>query len=332
MKPTMPKPEMQTDGLVRKHKLSPSAMTDRLTSAADLFVLAHLGIPQLGVEGWSLTIDGLVDRPLKLSFDELLQYPKHVVETVHQCAGSPMNPTAPMRRIANVRWGGADLATLLAEAGVSPSATHLWAFGLDHGTFAGVEQDFYLKDVPLSRLAEGDILIAYELNDEPLPLEHGFPARLIVPGFFGTNSVKWLSQLHLSDSRAESLFTTRFYNDPVAGAEMTRPVWQIAPESIIVSPAPDSRLSAGDMEIWGWAWAASDVVFVDVSTDGGGTWCEAELEPRSQRSWQRFSYRWLAPQPGTYDLRCRATDIHGETQPADGARNAIYSINVSVGE
>ncbi|NNE83852.1 MAG: molybdopterin-dependent oxidoreductase [Alphaproteobacteria bacterium] len=332
MEPSKPKPEMQTDGLVRKHKLSPSAMTDRLTSAADLFVLAHMGIPRIGVQDWSLTIDGLVDRPLKLSFNELLQRPKHIVETVHQCAGSPMNPTVPTRRIANVRWAGADLAELLGEAGVNPSATHLWAFGLDHGTFAGVEQDYYLKDIPISRLGEGDVLIAHELNDEPLPLEHGFPARLIVPGFFGTNSVKWLSQLHLSEGRAESLFTTRFYNDPSNGTETTQPVWQIAPESIIVSPAADSRLPTGDREIWGWAWAASDVVSVEVSTDGGGTWHAAELEPRSQRSWQRFSYRWPAPQSGNYDLRCRATDIHGETQPADGARNAIYSINVSVGD
>jgi sulfane dehydrogenase subunit SoxC len=186
----MSKPVMTIDKMVRADKLTPPQMTARFIPTDDPFVLAHMGIPAVAAPDWSLTIDGLVEKPLTLTYEELLKRPKRVIETVHQCAGSPLNPTVPTRRIANVRWGGVDLAELLAEADVSPEATHLWAYGLDHGKFVGEAQDCYLKDSPLARLAEGDVMIAYELNGDPLPVEHGFPARLVVPGYFGTNSVK----------------------------------------------------------------------------------------------------------------------------------------------
>jgi DMSO/TMAO reductase YedYZ molybdopterin-dependent catalytic subunit len=120
---------------------------------------------------------------------------------VHQCCGNPLEPQVPTRRIANVRWGGADLAALLDGLGVDGEARYLWSRGLDHGTFAGVPCDGYTKDLPLQRLREGDVLIAYELNGEPLPPEHGFPARLLVPGYYGTNNVKWLSRLTLAKTR-----------------------------------------------------------------------------------------------------------------------------------
>lgn len=321
---------MKPGGMVRKQKLMPPQMTERFTQTSDLFVLAHMGIPEVSSDDWSLQIDGLVETPLKLTFEDLLKRPKREIETVHQCAGSPLNPTAPTRRIANVRWAGVDLRELLADAGVMTEATHLWAYGLDHGEFAGETQEAYLKDSPLSRLEDGDVLIAYELNGEALPIEHGFPARLLVPGFFGTNSVKWLSRLHLADHRATSLFTTRFYNDDVPGSDKTQPVWEIAPESVFVSPAPDQNLTQGTQEIWGWAWSASAVEAVQVSTDGGETWNDAELEQRVQRTWQRFSYDWTALASGTHELLCRATDADGNIQPLSGARNAVYGVTVTV--
>jgi len=255
---------MAIEGMVREIKLEPSQMTAQLTPAEDLFVLAHMGIPETSAENWTLDIGGHVQTPIRLNYEQLMARPKRVLETVHQCAGSPMNPTLATRRIANVQWGGVDLAELLDEAGISANATHLWSYGMDHGKFAGEVQENYLKDIPLSRLAEGDVLIAYELNGAPLPQKHGFPARLVVPGYFGTNSVKWLSRLEVADRRADSIFTTRFYNDAVPGTEDTRPVWEIFPESLIVAPAPDAVVAAEEIEIWGWAWSATGVERVDV--------------------------------------------------------------------
>jgi sulfane dehydrogenase subunit SoxC len=324
------KPAMAVEGMVREHPLNPAQLTSQLTPAEDLFVLAHMGIPETSVENWSFTIGGRVETPIELDYAQLLARPKRVLETVHQCAGSPMNPTAPTRRVANVRWGGADLAVLLDEAGLSGDATHLWAYGVDHGIFAKEEQDSYLKDIPLSRISEGDVLIAYELNGAPLPQKHGYPARLVVPGYFGTNSVKWLSRLEVADRRADSVFTTRFYNDAIPGTDDTRPVWEIFPESVIVFPGPDRPITAEEIEIWGWAWSATGVDRVDVSTDGGASWHKADVGPRQQRSWQRFSYRWVPPAAGQYTLMSRATNADGTTQPMDGARNAVFGVDVTV--
>ena len=116
---------MAIKGLVREHKLAPAELTERIPPTADLFVLAHMGILETSAEDWSLSIDGLVESPLEITFDNLVRRPKKVVETVHQCAGSPMNPKVPTRQIANVKWAGADLCELLADTGVEVAATHL---------------------------------------------------------------------------------------------------------------------------------------------------------------------------------------------------------------
>ena len=143
------------------------------------------------------------------------------------------------------------------------------------------------------------MLLAYELNGAPLPAEHGFPVRLVVPGYYGTNSVKWLWRLHLAGHRAEGPFTTEFYNDRLgaddvaAGLPSRRPVWALAPESIIVAPAPDTVVAAGELtEIWGWAWSYRGIAAAEVSVDGGASFTRATLEQRSGWAWQRFSLPW----------------------------------------
>jgi DMSO/TMAO reductase YedYZ molybdopterin-dependent catalytic subunit len=242
----------------------------------------------------------------------------------------------PVRRAANVKWAGADLAELLAGSGVRSTATHIWSYGLDHGKFRGIEQEHYLKDMPLSRLDAGNVLIAYELNDAPLAPEHGFPARLVIPGYYGTNSVKWLCRLELHNCRPDSIVTTKFYTDPDFDADpsgaIRKPVWALAPESIIVSLEPESTVLLGQIEIWGWAWSNCEVRAVEVSTDGGESWVEASLEARNGFSWQGYHYRWSPPEPGIYELCCRATDISGKSQPAGGSRNAVHCISISVAD
>jgi DMSO/TMAO reductase YedYZ molybdopterin-dependent catalytic subunit len=180
------------------------------------------------------------------------------------------------------------------------------------------------------------VFIAYELNGRALPAEHGFPARLVVPGFYGTNSVKWLMGMTIADSRATGPFTTRWYNDPVlddAGRETgaTTPVWSIAPESLIVSPAPDATIEASvEHEIWGWAWADGGVARVEVRAGDAAAWLPAELEPSRGREWQRFSMPWSPTQPGPIALASRATSKAGVVQPMSGRRNAIHGVPLIV--
>lgn len=322
---------------VRRIKLQPHQTVDRVTGTDDLFVLAHLGVPRIDPTHWSLTIDGLIDRSATFTLDALKARPKKIVEAVHQCCGSPIEPTVPTRRVANVRWGGADLAAVLKEMGIDSRAQFLWSYGLDGGEFAGKPCDWYLKDLPLARLKAGDVLLAYELNGAPLPAEHGFPVRLVVPGYYGTNSVKWLWRLHVAERRAEGPFASVLYNDTLdpediaAGLPERRPVWATAPESIVVAPAPDAVVAVGEaVEIWGWAWSFRGIARVEISVDGGATFRSATLEPRRGWRWQRFSLTWRPESRGEAMLSARAFDATGISQPFDGARNALHAVQVSM--
>jgi DMSO/TMAO reductase YedYZ molybdopterin-dependent catalytic subunit len=319
---------------IRRIPLAPHQMQDRLTRVEDAIVLCHLGLPRIAREDWSLVIDGLVARPRTLSFSDLMRYEKVSVTSVHQCAGSPLAPSEPTQRVCNVTWAGARLADILAECEPRPTVRFVWSTGADYGDFAGVSVEAYVKDMPVDRV-NSDVLIAYEMNGESLTPEHGFPARLVVPGFYGTNSVKWLTRVTLAEERASGPFTKRWYNDPVqderaSASGRTVPVWAIAPQSVIVAPSPDAAIKAsGTTKIWGWAWADGGVSQVEVSVDGG-YWQPAALEPASERAWQRFTLSWMPIKCGTATLASRAAAASGECQPASGRRNAIYRVSVKV--
>jgi DMSO/TMAO reductase YedYZ molybdopterin-dependent catalytic subunit len=309
-------------------------MQDRITRVEDAIVLCHLGVPRFAREEWSLTIDGLVRRQQTFSFADLTQFEQVAVTSVHQCAGSPLAPHEPTQRVCNVTWGGARLADILAQCEPLPSARFVWSIGADHGSFGGVRVDAYVKDLPVERV-RSDVLLAHEMNGEPLAPEHGFPVRLVVPGFYGTNSVKWLTRMTLAQARAPGPFTTRWYNDPVhdeagTAAGRTTPVWAIAPQSVIVVPAPDASIVTGrPTEIWGWAWADGGIDKVDIGIDGD--WKPAALEGASGRAWQRFTFSWAPTNRGGITLASRAFTAKGECQPQSGRRNAIYSVRVNVG-
>jgi DMSO/TMAO reductase YedYZ molybdopterin-dependent catalytic subunit len=164
-------------GSFRRIPLAPHQMQERFTPTPDVFVLCHLGVPLLEVDAWSLTIDGLVARPLCLGFSDLTAYPRCTITSFHQCVGNPLQPFEPTRRIVNIRWSGARLSDILRDCGPAPEAQYLWSYGADYGEFGGMYHQAYIKDLPLERVPS-DVVIAYELNGAPLPAEHGFPARL----------------------------------------------------------------------------------------------------------------------------------------------------------
>jgi DMSO/TMAO reductase YedYZ molybdopterin-dependent catalytic subunit len=324
---------------LRRFPVRPHQLIERVTPLENLFVVAPLGAPDpIDMQTWELRIDGLVERPTVLTFNDLLQLPKREMQAFHQCAGNPLRWDFPTRRITNVVWGGVDLTLLLRLAGVRTEARFLWSYGRDSGVYLNESIDEYIKDLPLEAVEPCGALLAYELNGVPLPIEHGFPLRLVVPGHYGTNSVKWLKRLRLENERCPGFFTTTLYNDPTPPTDAlpaggTRPVWGSAPESIIVSPEPNAKLSANTVEIWGWTWAQNEISAVSVSTDAGASWQSADLEPRRGYSWQRFSLLWHpnGPPRQTQLMSC-ATDCKGEVQPSSGARNAIHCVAVSIGD
>ncbi|MCX7306617.1 MAG: molybdopterin-dependent oxidoreductase [Afipia sp.] len=325
--------EIRPHKLVRHIPLKPHEYTQRITRKEDVFILSHVGIPRADPETWWLEICGQVERPQRFGFNDLVKLPKREVTALHECAGFPTNPRIATRRYANVVWGGIDLATLLSEIGVRPEAKFVWSYGCDYGQFADVTAEVYRKDMPIERLHRGDVLLAYEINGEPLTQELGSPLRLIIPGYYGTNAVKWLYRIELAGERPSGLYTTTYYNDIELnpdGSTSAHPVWEIAPESVIVSPADQQSLSLDDFEIWGWAWAEAGVEHVEVSVDGGKSWTSAALEDGDRWAWRRFSCNWKPTQPATYALMSRATDVKGQTQPLSDRRNSVYQLSVAV--
>jgi DMSO/TMAO reductase YedYZ molybdopterin-dependent catalytic subunit len=313
------------------HQPALAALTEFRTPLPDVFWVTHMGIMDVPTEGWTLSIDGMVDRPVTLSWEDLSALPRKTVVAAHECAGSPLAPRQPVRRVANVEWEGVSLARLLQRAGIKSSARFLWSTGADDGDFAGAYRGYFQKDLPLSKALDECTLLATHINGEPLTPERGAPLRLVVPGYYGTNSTKWLRSLSLQETRAPSYYTTTLYNDIIEheGKVQRRPVWGIAPHAIIVSHSASDRASPGPQDIRGWAWALNGIALVEVSLDSGESWQPARLGPRVDYSWQQFSLDW-SPLPGNHTLLCRAVATDGSVQPASGARNEWFAVDVQV--
>lgn len=319
----------RTHGFFGRIPLAPHQLTERRTPTRDCIVLCHLGVLDISAaDDWELEIAGLVGRPTVMSVGQLKTLPKVEVTSVHQCAGSPLAPDKPTQRICNVSWAGARLAHIIDAVGLKDSARFVWSHGADSGEFGGLACGHYVKDLPLWRAAE-DVLLAYEMNGAALLPEHGFPLRLVVPGFYGTNSVKWLRKLEFCADRAPGPFTTKWYNDRDSDGSI-RLVWQIAPQSVIVYPKPDTPLTAGaTLEVWGWAWSDTGLAAVQLSSDEGHSWQTCQLETSSGRSWTKFVCDWSV-EAGCTGLITRAISLSGDSQPAEGRRNATYRVPVSV--
>ncbi|APY86985.1 molybdopterin-dependent oxidoreductase [Streptomyces alfalfae] len=306
----------------------PAPGPDFITPAGDLFVRAHMGIPRLSADTWTLTVEGLVERPLRLDLPAVLAHPAGQLTAVHECFGSPLRPDVPTRAVANVEWTGFPLAALLDRAAPLPTARHVVLEGADTGSFADEDGVSYVKDLPLT-VARRDVFLAHHLNGEPLPARHGHPLRAVVPRMFGTNSVKWLTRIVLTDERPEHMFTTRFYNRVLPGHDTPQPVREVDVNSRLTSPERDAELPYGTITVRGRAWSTTEVVRVDLSVDGG-PWEPARLNTLgADPAWQGFSLRhWFTPGPHT--VRSRATDAAGRVQPPPGSRNSVHEVAFTV--
>lgn len=327
------RPPVTMDPATTVRRLVPVAkLAPAVTPTENVYVIAHMGIAHVDVERWRLVVDGLVEEPFLLDYGEMTRLPARDVTAVLECFGNPVEPEVATRRVSNVVWRGVPLAEVLRRARVKPGASSVWLEAPDFGTFAGVTSDHYVKDLPLDPALTGSALLAWAMNGEPLTIEHGFPLRAFVPGFFGTNAVKWLSRIHVADHRPESLFTTRLYNRRrlVDGQTVSEPVRDLDVHAVIVAPADGAEVACGPYEISGWAWSACEVSRVELSADGGATWHDATLDSRGLTpAWQRFSMSWTFEGRGRHELHCRATDGRGRTQPSQG-RNRIHTVAVTV--
>lgn len=306
----------------------PAAEPD-FTPLDDVFVRKHMGVPDLDVSDWTLAVEGLVERPLRLDLAAVLALGTERLPAVHECFGSPFAPDVPTRAVAQVEWAGVPLAALLDRAVPGAAARHVWFEGADTGSFQGRDGLTYVKDLPLS-MARRDVFLAHGMNGEPLRPEHGFPLRAVVPRMFGTNSVKWLTRIVLADRRVEGMFATELYNRVLPGESSPSPVREVDVSSKLFVPGEGEQLRHGKAELSGRAWSTTEIVGVEVSVDGGPWETAAVAPPGAGPTWQRFSLARELPS-GRHSIRCRARDRAGRVQPLAGARNSVHEVGVEVG-
>jgi DMSO/TMAO reductase YedYZ molybdopterin-dependent catalytic subunit len=316
----------------RNHAMPLEALRYDLTPIGLHYLLVHYDIPDVDAAQWRLRIDGAVGQALEFDLAALRGLPRVSVAVTLECAGNgrarlhprPVSQPWLTEAVGTAEWTGTPLAPLLREAGLGDDAVDVVFTGVDHGVERGVEQD-YQRALPLAEALRDEALLAYEMNGVPLPPQHGYPLRLVIPGWYGMAHVKWL--------RSATVLTTPFdgYQNEVAYRlkespdEPGEPVARIRPRALLIPPGhPDfmSRtrfLPAGVHELVGRAWSgAAPVVRVEVSTDGGASWADAELEPAlGEWAWARFRFAWDAGTPGEYQLTARATDAAGTVQPVE---------------
>jgi sulfane dehydrogenase subunit SoxC len=336
----------------RNHGFPLEALRYPITPVGLHYLLIHYDIPDVDVDAWSLSVDGRVDRPLRLSLTDLRERPAHEVTSTMECAGNGRALLAPhvvsqpwlLEAIGTARWRGVRLKELLEEAGLLDDAVEVVFTGLDRGLEKGVEQN-YQRSLTLDDVLGDDVLLAYEMNGAPLLPQHGFPLRLLVPGWYGMTSVKWLTRVEAVAEPFQGYQMTAGYRFRVDEDDEGHPVTRIQPRALMVPPGiPDfdtrARIvSAGPCTLEGRAWSGwAPINRVEVSTDGGETWGEAELEPLGSRwAWRGWRHAWDADEPGEYVLCCRATDEAGNAQPDDAiwnvggySNNALQRVPVTV--
>lgn len=312
------------------------ALRSFITPAPQHFVLAALGIPRPRPGEWSVTVGGAVARRRVLSLGAIQALPSRTLTVTLECAGDPYAPDRPTRRVSTAKWRGVPLDQVLALAQPLADATHVWIDGADWGVYRqGTKHaervSEYRKDLPLERVRRGDVLLAYEMNDAPLPPEHGYPLRAIVPDFYGTNSVKWVNNLIVGHGRPYTLFSATLYNtaETVDGAIERQQVAEMRVNSLLTSLRNGDMVPAGTHLLAGWAWGAHAVARVDLRIDDE-PWFNAKLGPRTDHAWQPFEARWMPARPGRHVISVRATDCCGNSQPRDEHINQIASIEIDV--
>jgi sulfane dehydrogenase subunit SoxC len=313
------------------------------------YLLTHYDVPEVDAGGWRLRVRG--ERELSLGLDELRARPRVDLAVTMECAGNgrahlnprPVSQPWLLEAVGTARWGGTPLRPLLEEAGVGEGAVELLFTGVDRGAEGGDEQAFQ-RSLPIEEALRDEVLLAYEMNGAPLPPQHGFPLRLVVPGWYGMTNVKWLSEIEVLREPFSGYQQSWSYRVRQTEDEEGEPLSRMLPRSLLVPPGipefltRERLLPAGEVLVQGRAWSGlAPVASVEVSADGGSTWAAAELEPEDGRwAWRGWSYRWQA-EPGSWVLCSRARDTAGNEQPLEPAwnlggyaNNAVQRVPVTV--
>ena len=326
------------------------AMRYDITPTGLHYLLIHWDIPDADASAWRIAIDGAVGRSLTLSLDDLRARPAVTIPVTMECAGNGRAQLSPRplgqpwlhEAIGTAVWTGTPLRGVLEDAGVLADAVELVFTGADSGYQGDVLQD-YQRSLTISDAMRPEVLLAYEMNGRPLEPQHGFPVRLLVPGWYGMTSVKWLVRIEAVTEPFQGYQQSVAYrlqqheDDPGTFVTRMLPRALMIPPGVTEYPTRRRFVAPGAVELRGRAWSGrAPVERVEVGVDGA--WSEATLGgPVGEFAWRGWSAVWEAT-PGEHELSCRAFDSAGNTQPLDPewnlggfANNPVQRVVVTVG-
>ncbi|MDX6533870.1 MAG: hypothetical protein QOF68_1614 [Gaiellales bacterium] len=336
----------------RNHGVPLEALRYPITPLGLHYLLIHFDIPVVDTDTWRLEVGGRVGRPLSLSLEDIRARPSVTHAVTMECAGNgrarvwPRVVSQPwvLEAVGTAEWTGTPLRGVLEDAGLLDDSIEVAFEGLDAGIDGGVEQ-VYGRSLSIEDATADEVLLVYESNGRPLLPQHGFPLRLIVPGWYGMTSVKWLDRITAISEPYQGYQQAKAYRYRQTEDEPGEPVTRMKPRSLMVPPGmPDFMtrerfVEAGPVTVEGRAWSGwGDIASVEFSSDGGHTWSPAELgEQAGPHAWRGWSVVWHPQHRGTYELCCAATDGAGERQPLDPpwnvggyANNAVQRVQVTV--
>ncbi len=336
---------------VRNHSMPLEALRNDVTPPGLHYLLDHFDIPATDGESWHLRLGGAVRQSLELNLRALRRAPSISVPVTLECAGNgrsllkprPLSQPWTLEGVGTAVWTGVPLAYLLTRAGVDDDAVEVSFTGADAGIQGGLLQQ-YARSLPIDQALRPDVVLAYRMNGTELPPQHGYPLRLVVPGWYGMASVKWLSSIKVLTKPFDGFQQSVAYRYQQDADDAGTPVTWMKVRSLMVPPGvPDffSRnrfLPAGPVMLTGRAWSGQgDVLRVEVGIDG--KWVPAQLDhPAAPFAWSAWSTPWVAD-PGQHELSCRATDASGATQPLEPVwnyqgmgNNVVQRIQVTVEE
>jgi DMSO/TMAO reductase YedYZ molybdopterin-dependent catalytic subunit len=320
-----------------------------ITPAGMHYLLVHWDIPAMDASAWRLQVGGNVRAAVELTLDELRARPARTIPVTMECAGNgrarldprPVSQPWLLEAIGTAEWTGTPLNGILNDAGVEPGTVDIVFTGADRGIQGDVEQD-YQRALPLEEAMRDEVLLVYEMNGRALEPQHGFPVRLIVPGWYGMTSVKWLTRIDAVTEEFAGYQHTHSYRLSQNEEELGEPVTRIRVRALMIPPGiPDFMtrkrfVERGTVPIEGRAWCGtSGIARVEVGVDDD--WFDATLaKPMGAWAWRGWSCDWDAT-PGEHLLRCRATDEEGNQQPLEQpwnlhgmANNLAQEVHVTV--
>jgi DMSO/TMAO reductase YedYZ molybdopterin-dependent catalytic subunit len=322
-----------------------STLDGFITPTRSFFVRTHFPIPKIDRDAWWLHVEGEIEKPFAINYEELLKLEPRTIPVTLECAGNNRSFLEP--KVKGVQWGlgavgtaewtGVPLSILLDRAGVKANAREVILEGADGGMLEDKKSPAgdlkFARSIPLAKARE-DVLLAYKMNDVDLPSEHGYPLRAIVPGWYAMASIKWLQRIIVTDQPFTGYYQTLDYAYWNRRGEIAQlvPLSEMQVKAEIARPSEGEIVAASsNVRVHGAAWASDgEITKVELSTDGGATWNETKFAGKSKpNAWRLWEFDWRTPsKPGQASLIARATDSRDRTQPAQRDRDrGTYMIN-----